>query len=629
MNRTPNNYLLLLCFFLFVQGLANAQTENQEQPLAEILKIVEQRFNVTFTYADANVKDVSIAPPSFALNLEDTLQYLEGTTQLNFGKLNNNNIVIRKVSEVKNEVKNKPFRLQVLDEVVITNFLTKGIAKPNDGTTTINPQDFGILPGLIEPDVLQTIQALPGVQSADETVSNLNIRGGSHDENLILWDGIKMYQSGHFFGLISAFNPYLTKDVVVIKNGTSAFYGDGVSSVIDMRSKNDIENEFTGGAGSNLISADAYATIPISRNTELQVSGRRSITDAITTPTYDQYFKRISQDTDLSNSQQSTTLSTDANFYFFDASLKFLYDISDDDQLRLNFLTIYNNLDYQERSTTNTVDEALNSGLTQFNLAGSATYRHEWNDDFSSSIEFYVSQHDLKATNFDIINDQRLIQENEVIDGGLKVSTNYQFTDEIQWSNGYQFFEVGISNLEDVNNPLFRSYIKEVVRTHAGFSEAKYSSRSGNTNATLGVRANYYDKFEKFLIEPRLSLSQNILNNLKVELLGEFKSQVTTQIIDRQNDFLGIEKRRWVLANDMTIPVVESKQASLGLHYYKNGLRMVAEGYFKEVDGITSRTQGFQNQFQFVNAIGSYQVTGLDLLLNQQIGDLSAWLSYS
>ncbi|MBT8310711.1 MAG: TonB-dependent receptor plug domain-containing protein, partial [Flavobacteriaceae bacterium] len=225
---------------MFVQGLANAQTENQEQPLAEILKIVEQRFNVTFTYADANVKDVSIAPPSFALNLEDTLQYLEGTTQLNFGKLNNNNIVIRKVSEVKNEVKNKPFRLQVLDEVVITNFLTKGIAKPNDGTTTINPQDFGILPGLIEPDVLQTIQALPGVQSADETVSNLNIRGGSHDENLILWDGIKMYQSGHFFGLISAFNPYLTKDVVVIKNGTSAFYGDGVSSVIDMRSKNEI-----------------------------------------------------------------------------------------------------------------------------------------------------------------------------------------------------------------------------------------------------------------------------------------------------------------------------------------------------------------------------------------------------
>ncbi len=607
-----------------------AQTENeQQQPLTDILRNIEQRFGINFTFADANVQGIKITAPSDVLNLEETIEYLSTETVLLYSRLDNNSFVIRKKSETKYPALKKGFRVQVLDEVVITDYLTQGITKPNDGTVAINPQEFGILPGLIEPDVLQTILALPGVQSTDETISNLNIRGGTHDQNLILWDGIKMYQSGHFFGLISAFNPYLTQDVVLIKNGTSAFYGDGVSSIIDMRSKNEIDNEFSGGAGSNLINLDAFATIPISRNTEVQISARRSITDVITTPTYDQYFKRISQDSDLSNNQQNRTVLTDANFYFYDASLKFLYDPTDDDKIRLNFLTIYNTLDYQETATTIEGAEALNSSLTQFNLAGSVSYERHWNNAFTSNFELYISQYDLDATNFDVINDQRLIQENKVVDAGLKVKTSYEFTDELKWSNGYQFSEVGISNLEDVNNPLFRSYIKEVTITHAGFSEAKYASETGNTNATLGFRANYYEKFKALLFEPRLSFSQNILNNLKVEILGEFKSQITTQIIDRQNDFLGIEKRRWVLANDLNIPIVKSKQASIGLHYYKNKLRLSAEGYYKDVEGITTRSQGFQNQYQFVNGIGGYRVKGVDFLINKQFEDVSAWLSYS
>ena len=98
-----------------------------------------------------------------------------------------------------------------MPEVIISNYLTSGILKDNTGATIIKPKSFGILPGLIEPDVLQTIQALPGILSVDETISNINVRGGTNDQNLLLWDGIKMYQSGHFFGLISAFNPYFTE----------------------------------------------------------------------------------------------------------------------------------------------------------------------------------------------------------------------------------------------------------------------------------------------------------------------------------------------------------------------------------------------------------------------------------
>jgi hypothetical protein len=69
----------------------------------------------------------------------------------------------------------------------------------------------------LEPDILQSIQALPGVESTNESIANINVRGGTNDQNLMIWDNIKMYHSGHFFGLISAYNPNLTDKVIVKK----------------------------------------------------------------------------------------------------------------------------------------------------------------------------------------------------------------------------------------------------------------------------------------------------------------------------------------------------------------------------------------------------------------------------
>ncbi len=95
------------------------------------------------------------------------------------------------------------------------------------------------------------------------------------------------------------------------------------------------------------------------------------------------------------------------------------------------------------------------------------------------------------------------------------------------------------------------------------------------------------------------------------------KSQTTTQVINFQNDFLGVENRRWVLSNDDDIPIVKSRQISAGLRYQPGNLLISLEGYFKHVDGITSSSQGFQNQFQYIRSSGSYQVSGLEFLINQ------------
>lgn len=636
MSRKGFLSIFSLLLFLNVANLKAQTVQKEKQSLLSILNILEARYSISFSYADETIKDKEIILPSEDLTLEIILEFLKKETRLDFELLDSRFVTIKLLKKEKNN-----YRVQKLEAIVVTNYLTTGITKLNDGSITIKPESFGILPGLIEPDVLQTIQALPGVLSADETVSNINVRGGTHDQNLLLWDGIKMYQSGHFFGLISAFNPHTTKRINVYKNGTSAKYGDGISSIIDIELPDDIDNEFKGGIGFNLINADGYAKIPLSEKTELQLSARRSLTDLIVTPTYDQYLKRVFEDSDFSKSSNNT-ISQNETFYFYDMTAKFLYDISKKDRIRFHFLNVNNKLDYEELLTNNDRDEALNSKLSQRNSAIGMTYTRDWTDRLSTIYQVYVSNYDLDATNFDILNNQRLIQENEVYDGSSTFDINYKHNRQLKINGGYQFSEVGISNYEDVNDPPFRSYIKNVVRSHAIYSEIALLSNNAKTNLKIGGRLNYINKFNLFLAEPRLRFSQRFFNNFKFEVLGEFKHQTTSQIIDLQNDFLGIENRRWVLANNNSdnivingktispVPVVKSKQLSAGIHYNKNKLLISAEGYIKKVDGITTRSQGFQNQYQFINSIGSYEIQGLDFLLNKQFGTiLSSWISYS
>ena len=631
--------LFLLNIILFFNGFnLCAQTIEKKQALTSILKILSKRYNVRFSYADETIANSMAKLPKTELPLNLAIRELELETHLKFHLLNKRFITI--VERKKNQL---PILREQFDEIVIKNYLTSGITKLNDGSLTIKPEKFGILPGLIEPDVLQTIQALPGVYSVEESVSNINVRGGTHDQNLILWDGIKMYQSGHFFGLISAFNPYTTKKINVSKNGTKAKFGDGVSSVIDMQLSNTIDGTFTAGVGFNLINAHAYAKIPLSKRTELQVASRRSITDLILTPTYDQYFKRVFQDSDLSNTtQNNNSISQNESFRFHDLSLKFLYDISKKDKLRFHVLNITNTLNYEESLSTTLRNEALNSNLSQKNLAYSISHTRHWRSNLESTAQIYLTNYDLEATNFDIINDQRLIQKNEVFDGTAKLDLNYNLNANLKLNAGYQFTEVGISNLQDVNNPLFRSFIREVVRTNAVYGEVGYLSTNAKTRCHFGTRLNRFNKFDETLIEPRLNFSQRFLNVFRLEILGEFKHQTTSQTIDLQNDFLGIENRRWVLSNNNTetveqdgktifpVPILKSKQASAGIHYAKHRFLISAEVFIKKVDGITTRSQGFQNQFQFVNAIGSYDIKGLDVLVNKQFkNNISAWLGYA
>ena len=522
-------------------------------------------------------------------------------------------------------------KIEKLHEVVLNNYLTSGITVNTNNTITIDAQNVGILPGLIEPDILQKIKAIPGISSVNETISNINIRGGSNDQNLLIWDGIKMYHSGHFFGLISAFNPYLIKNATLIKNGTSPQYNDGVSGTINIETLNKIEEKPFGGAGFNLLSIDAYGQIPISKKVAIQFSGRRAITDFVETPTFKQYFKKAFQDSKVTtvSGASNDQVKTNSNFNFYDINFKILYDLNNNNSIRLSFLNVENKLHLNEALQSETFSFNKTSEVEQKNIAVGLLLTSTWSQKFKTSIHTYYTKYDIHSEDFSLLTEQRLIQKNEVLETGLKLNTYTKLSENLQLLKGYHFYELGITNTEDVNLPVFIRTIKNVIRNHSVFSELNYSSTNRKTFFNGGFRLNYIEKFGTFILEPRIQALQKLNANFSIKISGEFKSQNATQIIDLQEDFLGVEKSRWTLADNKSIPIIKSKQTSFGINYKKNNFFIDLEGFYKKVNGITTANQGFQNQYQYLKSSGSYAVKGIEFLINRKTNTYSTWFGYT
>lgn len=681
--------IFLVCCFWSIK--TQGQTSQEKIPIKEVLDSLSKQHKVQFNYKSDLIGGITVFPLSQKRTLIEHIKRLEGETSLLFTKIGTSIFTITKVFEIcgylqdvrslkalegatvrgttdgKISDKEGFFKIKVvsLDEdveirfigfrtikrkarffstaqcstikmyeeeqqiaaVVVEGYLVRGIDKKSDGTTAINFSKFTALPGLIETDVLQTVQALPGITSIDETVSNINIRGGSHDQNLILWDDIKMYQSGHFFGLISSFNPQITNTATVITNGTDAAFTDGVSGSIQMNTDNQIQKDFKGSLGINFISADIFADIPFGEKSSLQLAARRSVNELFNTPTYDVYFDRVTQHTEIEDNVESV-VNSNQDFSFYDTSIRWLYSPSEKDRIRLNFILIDNNLTFDESSETIEVLETRESHLSQNSIAAGLSYEREWSDRFSTQLNLYNTDYKLQAINVNVLEQQRFLQENTVSETGIKSKGIYKW-DNLLLEAGYQFVESEVVNTNDIDVPRFLRRDSEVLREHAFFVQSNYQNRNGDFSVRPGIRLNYINEFDKFLIEPRLSIRKKLGQDFQLEALGELKHQNTSQIVNFQNDFLGVEKRRWQLADNDSIPILKSKQASLGIQYSSKGWLLDATGYYKEIDGITSQSQSFTTKYEFTRTRGSYNVVGVDFLVRKQVKNVSSWLSYS
>ncbi len=516
----------------------------------------------------------------------------------------------------------------VLNEVVIKEYLTSGIVKNRDGSVSIKPNNSNIISGLSEPDILQSIQLLPGIESPLETASGIYIRGGTPDQNLILWDGIKMYNSDHFFGLISAFNPYITKDITVYKSGTQPIYGDRISGVIDIKTDQEIPEKIKGGFGVNLTHADGYLKLPLSKKVAVLVSARRSITDIIETPTINTYSDRAFQNTSITDNRSTFDPEfTEAKelFYFTDATLKLIADISENNTISVSSLFTRNKLDYsfQDIEFIDTSSDQL--AINNFGI--NFLWKSKWSKQFSTETQLSHSGYDLdyRGRNLFTNRDQTIVKENTIKEYSFSLHTNWNINERFTFSNGYQLHSNLVSFFLQENE--FSVADSQENPTHSLYSNIQYSAPQ-TWLIGIGARASYYSSLQSSFIEPRLYIERKLGKHFRVKGSAEVKNQSISQVIEFATFNFGLENQIWTVAQEDQIPLLKSNQYTLGGLFHKKNWNIDVDLYYKKIKGLTSLTRGFESA-PSVFSEGESISRGMDLLLKKKTGRYSTWLGYS
>ena len=144
-----------------------------------------------------------------------------------------------------------------------------------------------------EPDVLKSLQLLPGVQTAGEGSANLNVRGGSFDQNLILLDEAPVYNASHALGFFSVFNADAINTVTFYKGAFPSQYGGRLSSVVDITMKEGNKNKFAVSGGVGVAASKLTIEGPINNKVSFIVSGRYSYAGQTLNLARRQTWKRV------------------------------------------------------------------------------------------------------------------------------------------------------------------------------------------------------------------------------------------------------------------------------------------------------------------------------------------------
>ncbi|RZJ71470.1 TonB-dependent receptor plug domain-containing protein [Flavobacterium sp.] len=516
---------------------------------------------------------------------------------------------------------------EILEEVTISHLLTRGIRQLKNGSFNIQSKSTGLLPGLTEPDVFQTMQQLPGAVSFDETISNLSIRGGTHDQNLFFWNGIRLFQTGHFFGLVSALNPNLSHSITVYKNATPAQYGDAVSGTVLIETLPETGSYYENSIGVNMLNFDFNTAFKTSDKTSFQFSGRRSTTDFYNTPTYNSYSKRIFQNTKVTNLflDEQVDYRSGEKFYFYDFTGQFRQKFGERSELQVNAIFIENELELYQSLSSDTIrnDE---SELKQQSLAANAVFRTDWNARHHSSLSVFGTRYRVDSDDRSIGNNGRnLRQENVIVEKGLTARHTFRASENLIFKSGYHLSETSVVD-HNADNLGMKEEESRFLLAHTLFLQAEFQWRKWFFFG--GIRQNYFQTLDRFRTEPRIVTTFDVNKNLQFSLQGELKSQSVQQTVDLQQDFFGLEKKRWTVADNLETPLITSTQTSFLVSYKKNRWLLSAEPFYKKVRHITSRSQGFQNQFEFADAVGEYRVYGIEFLAQKQWTNVTAWLNY-
>jgi len=532
-----------------------------------------------------------------------------------------------------------------LEEVVISASNSEKIHEQTQMSAIKIPiKQIEKLPAFMgEKDILKTIQLLPGIQSGSEGTSGLYVRGGGPDQNLILLDGVPVYNASHLFGFFSVFNSSAINHVEIIKGGFPARFGGRVSSVLDIRMKEGNSKKISGEASIGLVSSKLTIEGPIIEDkTSFIVSARRTYIDILAQP----FISAIA------SGEGSRAR---AGYYFYDLNAKINHKFSNKSRL---FLSTYIGKDKAYSKIKNSFSDAgteyentFNSSLQWGNITTALRYNRIINNKLFANLTTTYSRYKFDL-GFDVVTtispqvsaayDERFefAYISGIYDWGGKVDFDY-----LPRPNHYIRF--GVGNIYHTFTPGVNTAVIQAGQTNIDTTFGSNKIYAHEISAyieddiKIGTRLklNTGLHYSMFLVrdssylnfEPRFSMNYLLREDLSIKASYARMAQYLHLLA---NGTIGLPTDLWVPVTD-SVPPILADQYALGLAYtLQEKYEISLEGYYKKMNNLIEYKDGatfFGNSENWDDKIelGTGYAYGVECFLQKKAGQTSGWIGYT
>jgi|WetSurMetagenome_2_1015567.scaffolds.fasta_scaffold00006_133 ferric enterobactin receptor len=517
-------------------------------------------------------------------------------------------------------------------------------------TIKLTPLKMAELPSVGEKDVMRSLQLMPGVSAANESSSGLYVRGGTPDQNLIVYDGFTVYHVDHLYGFYSAFNSNAIKDIQLYKGGFESRFGGRISSVTEITSKEGNQKRFNFGADISLLSANIYTEIPVGKKFSSFIAFRRSYQGSVYDMIFNKFNKSAEVETPDLGADMGRRFSQEAEItsYFYDLNGKFTFRPSDKDIISLSF---YNGTDKVDNSVGGMSMGLANASfsnksvdITSYgNIGSSLKWSRKWNSKlYGNTIISYSNYY----------NNRDRSSENNFMGPDNTIGTNMSGVFENNDLKDYSIksdYQIETGSHSQLQFGLFATYY-DIKYSYAQSDTAKILDRDGKAylggaylqgkfrfledklQVLPGIRLNYFETTGKLYYEPRLSASYSLTDRISIKgstgKFYQFANRVTRE------DIMSGSKEFWILSDGESVPITSSIHFIGGLTYESPGYTFSAEGYFKKISNLTEYSlrinaspMRMDYNENFFNGYGYSK--GIELLAQKNSGNINGWVSYT
>lgn len=525
---------------------------------------------------------------------------------------------------------------QLQEVVIVSNKSEAGNLATQMGAIEIPTAQIKSTPSVLgEADVMKTIQLMPGVQAGVDGSAGLYVRGGSPDQNLILLDGVPVYNVDHLFGFFSVFTPEAVKKVTFFKSSFPARFGGRLSSVIDVRTNDGDMQKLHGMLSIGLLTSKFNLEGPIIKGkTSFNISARRSYIDLLAKPF-------MPKDEKIS-------------YYFYDINAKVNHKFSDRSRL---FLSAYNGKDHFADKITEYSGYENKSRMDWGNTIVSARWNYVFNNKMFSNttIAFNsyrfganTSTHDpmTSTLNENIINKYSADYRSGIQDWSYKIDFDYSPvpTHRIKFGAEYLYHgfrpEVMTSKITEKtdnqiqNDATYHGINNSRIYAHevSAYAEDNFKI-SPRLRVNLGVHLSLFHVQKKSYIsaQPRISaryqLNQDISLKMSYTKMNQYVHLLTSTPVSMPTDL-------WVPVTKKIKPM-HAHQYSLGGYYTGiKGWELSVEGYYKDMRNVLEYKEGmsiFGASAGWENKVemGRGRSMGIEFMAQKTIGRTTGWLSYT